>query len=90
MERSNGVTGEMLDCMAAEFTRQDARLNDNYNRLMSKLSEQRKEGLVQAQRAWISLGTQTAAFIVTRKAAPPHICPAPIVCYAQQPIAQQN
>ncbi len=53
MERSNGVTGEMLDCMGAEFTRQDARLNENYKRLMSKLSAKRKEALLEAQRAWI-------------------------------------
>ena len=30
IETSNGVTSEMLDCMGAEFTRQDARLNENY------------------------------------------------------------
>ena len=53
MERSNGVTGEMLDCMGAEFTRQDARLNENYKKLMAKLSGKRKEALLEAQRAWI-------------------------------------
>ena len=53
IDKSNGVTGEMLDCMGAEFTRQDARLNENYKRLMSKLSAKRKEALLEAQRAWI-------------------------------------
>jgi uncharacterized protein YecT (DUF1311 family) len=43
----------MLDCTSAEFSRQDARLNENYKRLMSKLSSKRKEGLLEAQRAWI-------------------------------------
>ena len=46
MDRSGGVTSEMLDCMGAEFTRQDARLNENYKRLMSKLSAKRKEALL--------------------------------------------
>ena len=53
MDRSNRVTSEMLDCISAEFTRQDARLNENYKRLMSKLSGKRREGLLEAQRAWI-------------------------------------
>jgi uncharacterized protein YecT (DUF1311 family) len=53
MDKSNGVTVEMLDCMSAELTRQDARLNENYKSLMSKLSAKRKEGLLEAQRAWI-------------------------------------
>jgi uncharacterized protein YecT (DUF1311 family) len=53
IDKSNGVTSEMLDCISAEFTRQDDRLNENYKRLMSKLSGKRKEGLLEAQRAWI-------------------------------------
>jgi uncharacterized protein YecT (DUF1311 family) len=53
MDRSKGVTSEMLDCMSAEFTRQDARLNENYKILMAKLSAKRKEALLEAQRAWI-------------------------------------
>lgn len=80
MDKSKGVTSEMLDCISAEFTRQDDRLNENYKRLMSKLSGKRKEGLLEAQRAWISLGTQTVTFIMTRMAAPPRIWPAAIVC----------
>ena len=53
IDRSKGVTGEMLDCMGAEFERQDARLNENYKKLMAKLSGKRKEALLEAQRAWI-------------------------------------
>ena len=70
----------MLDCMSAEFTRQDARLNENYKRLMSKLSAKRKEGLLEAQRAWIKFRDTKVAFILTRMAAPPRICSAAIVC----------
>ena len=53
IDRSNGVTSEMLDCISAEFTRQDARLNENYKTLMAKLSAKRKEALLEAQRAWL-------------------------------------
>ena len=53
LDKSKEVTSEMLDCISAEFTRQDDRLNENYKRLMSKLSGKRKEGLLEAQRAWI-------------------------------------
>jgi uncharacterized protein YecT (DUF1311 family) len=53
MDKSGGVTAKMLDCISAETNRQDARLNDNYKKLMSKLSEERKKSLLEAQRAWI-------------------------------------
>jgi uncharacterized protein YecT (DUF1311 family) len=53
MDKSNGVTADMLDCISAEMNRQDALLNERYKRLMSKLSENRKKSLVEAQRAWI-------------------------------------
>jgi uncharacterized protein YecT (DUF1311 family) len=79
IDKSNGVTGEMLDCMSAEFTRQDARLSENYKRLMSKLSAKRKEALLEAQRAWIKFRDATVTFIMTRKAAPLQIWPAPNV-----------
>jgi uncharacterized protein YecT (DUF1311 family) len=62
MNKSNGVTVEMLDCMSAELTRQDARLNENYKRLMSKLSAKRKEGLLEAQRAWIKFRDTNCSF----------------------------
>ena len=53
MDKSKGVTPEMMDCMSAETARQDARLNENYKRLMSKVSAKRKKTLLDAQRAWI-------------------------------------
>ena len=42
MDKSKGNTAEMTDCIRAETARQDARLNENYKRLMSKLSAKRK------------------------------------------------
>ena len=62
MDKSKGVTSEMLDCISAEFTRQDDRLNENYKRLMSKLSGKRKEGLLEAQRAWIKFRDTNCSF----------------------------
>lgn len=38
MDKSKGVTSEMIDCISAETARQDARLNANYKKLMAKLS----------------------------------------------------
>ena len=55
MDKSNGNTAEMTDCISAETARQDARLNENYKRLMSKLSAKRKNTLQVAQRAWVKI-----------------------------------
>src|SRR5262249_19658826 len=53
LEKSNGATIEMNSCILAETIRQDARLNENYKRLISKLATERRNALVKAQRAWI-------------------------------------
>ena len=49
----NGTTADMLQCGGEELDRQDARLNDAYKKLMSKLSSDRKKALLKAQRAWV-------------------------------------
>jgi uncharacterized protein YecT (DUF1311 family) len=41
--KSNGVTIEMINCILAETMRQDARLNENYKKLISKLPTERKK-----------------------------------------------
>ena len=53
MDRSGGVTAEMIDCMAAELKRQDAALNVNYKVLTNQLTPSRRKQLLEAQRAWI-------------------------------------
>ena len=55
IDNSKGVTPELLACNGDEFDRQDARLNDNYKKLMSKLSRNQKKVLLDGQRAWIIL-----------------------------------
>ena len=53
MDKSGGVTVDMLDCIGAETKRQDARLNKAYKEVMPQLSPARKKQLQDAQRAWI-------------------------------------
>lgn len=53
MDKSGGVTVTMIDCIAEETERQDARLNKAYKALMASLSAPRKKQLQEAQRAWL-------------------------------------
>jgi uncharacterized protein YecT (DUF1311 family) len=62
MDKANGANPDMIDCIMAEAKQQDARLNENYKRLMSKLSEERKKTLLEAQRAWIRFRDANCAF----------------------------
>jgi uncharacterized protein YecT (DUF1311 family) len=62
MDKSNGNTAGMSDCISAETARQDARLNENYKRLMSKLSAKRKNALQAAQRAWVKFRDTNCSF----------------------------
>jgi len=41
LEKANGITAEMINCMLAETRRQDARLNENYKKLLSKSATER-------------------------------------------------
>lgn len=54
MDASGGVTFDMIDCITAEHERQDARLNRAYKKVMAGLSDDRKDALRAAQRAWIT------------------------------------
>ena len=62
LENSNGVTVEMINCILAETRRQDARLNEIYKRLISRLATERKNALVEAQRAWIKFRDANCGF----------------------------
>jgi len=53
MDKSGGVTVEMLDCIASEITLQDARLNRNYKNAMTALEAPQKTLLRDAQRLWV-------------------------------------
>jgi uncharacterized protein YecT (DUF1311 family) len=62
LEKANGDTAEMINCMLAETIRQDARLNENYKKLLSKLATERKTALIEAQRAWIRFRDANCGF----------------------------
>lgn len=62
MERADGVTYPMLDCIAEELKTQDARLNGAYQKLKSTLSAERKKALLKAQRLWIQYRDANCAF----------------------------
>ena len=62
LEKSNGVTAGMINCILAETRRQDARLNENYKRLISKLATEQKSALVEAQRPWIKFRDANCGF----------------------------
>ena len=62
MDKSSGNTAGMTDCISAETARQDARLNENYKRLMQKLSAKRKNALQAAQRAWVKFRDANCSF----------------------------
>jgi uncharacterized protein YecT (DUF1311 family) len=62
LAQSNGVTLEMINCMLAETRRQDARLNENFKKLISELGTERKKALVEAQRAWINFRDTNCGF----------------------------
>lgn len=62
IDKSEGITFNMLDCTHAETARQDARLNKAYKKVMSQLSPARKKQLQAAQRAWIKYRDESCTF----------------------------
>lgn len=62
MDKSEGVTTSMLDCIAAETKAQDARLNKAYKELITQLTAKRKKQLQDAQRLWISYRDANCGF----------------------------
>ena len=62
LDRSSGVTAEMTNCILAETTRQDAKLNERFKKLILKLSKQRQTAVIEAQRAWIRFRDANCGF----------------------------
>ena len=63
MDRAQGVTAEMRDCMTAEQDRLERRLNDAYRVLMSNMPDgEEKETLRNSERAWIAHRETECAF----------------------------
>ena len=53
MDKADGVTTAMHDCIAAEIIVQDKRLNANYSSYIKNLAPERRKKLVDLQRLWI-------------------------------------
>lgn len=53
MDKSGGVTVDMLNCISTETKLQDTRLNKAYKEVIVQLSSSRKKQLQDAQRAWL-------------------------------------
>ena len=54
MDQSEGVTSRMIACIGTEYQRQDQRLNQHYQQVMSGLSSARKSQLRTVQRKWLT------------------------------------
>lgn len=53
MDKSGGVTVNILNCIDAETRKQDKKLNTMYQNVMKSLSNKRKEQLKKTQQLWI-------------------------------------
>ncbi len=62
MDKSNGVTSSMIDCLEAESKRQSGRLNRAYKDLTDQLSPQRQKQLQLAQNAWVTYRDENCEF----------------------------
>lgn len=64
MDRAAGVTAAMSDCIAADFQRQDGRLNAAYRALRESLAPTRRSALLRAQRDWLRFRDSHCAFLL--------------------------
>ena len=64
MNKSDGATATMIECITDEAKAQDARLNDHYKKLLATLTPPRKAQLQEAQRAWIRFRDLNCKFYV--------------------------
>lgn len=62
LDRSGGVTMNVLDCISAETARQDNRLNKAYKEIMGELGPARKKQLRNVQRLWIKYRDANCGF----------------------------
>lgn len=63
IDKSEGVTSNILDCTGAEYNRLDKALNAAYKKLMKSLDKGDQERLRQAQRAWLKYRESNGAYI---------------------------
>lgn len=61
--KTEGVTPDAMDCIDKEFTRQDKRLNQAYQALLSALPKRKQDELRKAQRAWLEYTEKDCSFL---------------------------
>lgn len=54
MDKSDGVTVNMLDCSGAAINKMDKRMNQLYKKLMAKLPKPKQELLKSSQKKWLT------------------------------------
>ncbi|MEH6415473.1 lysozyme inhibitor LprI family protein [Pseudomonas sp. CGJS7] len=62
MQRAGSQTIASAECLTAERSRQDARLNKVYKQLIGTLQGERRNQIVEAQRVWVQLQQKDGAF----------------------------
>lgn len=67
-DKSGGSDFKVIECLGAEYTRQDKRLNDAYRKLLARLSKQKGEELRKVQRVWLAYVEAECAFLYDNEA----------------------
>jgi uncharacterized protein YecT (DUF1311 family) len=62
IKKSRGVTSDLTDCVDVEKKRQDEKLNQSYQKLLTSLKPARRAQLVDAQQAWLKYRELNCAF----------------------------
>ena len=62
LDKAAGVTPAMVDCIGAETTVQDKRLNDAYKAAIAKLTPARQKELQAVQRLWLQFRDANCKF----------------------------
>lgn len=62
LKKSGDTTAGMIECIDAEFMRQDGRLNKAYSALMVNLTATRKTQLQKTQRLWLQYRDANCGF----------------------------
>lgn len=63
MNKSEGITANMLDCMSSEISYQDKLLNMYYKKAKAVLDKKGQKLLLNEQRAWLKYRDARTAFI---------------------------
>lgn len=64
MDKTEGTTNDMLNCVGEETKYQDSLLNKNYKTVIAQLSLDRQKQLKEAQRLWVKYRDANCNFYV--------------------------